>query len=142
MLYEKDYSAWAESQAKALAEGRFVDLDLVNLADEVAGLSGSDKRAIKSRLAQLVGHLLKWQYQPGARSHSWRYTVKEQRAQIEDLLDESPSLRSYPETVLNLAHKQGVLIAARDTGLTEHVFSETRYTVEQLLDPEFYPVST
>ena len=139
MLYETDYSAWAESQAKALAEGRYQDLDLVNLADEVKGLSGSDKRAIKSHMAQLIGHLLKMQHQSERRGHSWLYTVREQRLVIEALLEDSPSLKPYLASVLDRAHQLGRLQAARDSGLPESTFGDTSYAFEQLLDPNYYP---
>jgi hypothetical protein len=34
---------------------------------------------LESRMAVLLGHLLKWQYQPGYRSNSWARTIKEQK---------------------------------------------------------------
>jgi hypothetical protein len=41
----------------------------------------------------LFAHLLKWQFQPDHRSNSWKVTIVEQRYQIEQLLEMSPSLK-------------------------------------------------
>jgi hypothetical protein len=50
----------------------------------------SEKRAFISRLAVLPARLLKWQFQPGLRSHSWKYSIEERRAGVLDLLEDSP----------------------------------------------------
>jgi uncharacterized protein DUF29 len=52
--YEDHYVLWAEEQAAALTEGRFADLDLPNLADEIGSLSGRDRRELTSRLGVLL----------------------------------------------------------------------------------------
>jgi hypothetical protein len=59
-LYETDFYAWTQEQARLLREGRWADLDLENLVDEVESVGRSDKRQIESRLEILLAHLLKW----------------------------------------------------------------------------------
>ena len=76
-LYATDFYAWTQEQAQLLRDGRFADLDLENLAEEVRSVGVSDKRQIESRLEVLMAHLLKWTYQPGARSQSWTRTIAE-----------------------------------------------------------------
>jgi len=45
-----------------------------------------------NRLGILLGHILKWQFQPDKRSNSWLGTIRDQRVQIKLLLQDSPSL--------------------------------------------------
>jgi hypothetical protein len=76
-----------------LREGRFADLDLPHLLEEIDDLSGSIRREIRSRLKQISAHLLKFQYQPDRATPSWETTVRVESSEIDDLLEESPSLR-------------------------------------------------
>ena len=43
VLYEQDYGLWAEQMADLLSEGRFAELDIDNLVDEVRDLSKRDR---------------------------------------------------------------------------------------------------
>lgn len=120
--YEDDYARWAEEQAAALAEGRFAELDLVNLAEEVGGLSRSDKQQVGSRLAVLLSHLLKHAYQPERATRSWKLTEIEQAAEIEELLRTSPSLRSQIDERFASAYRSARRRAATETGLELDTF--------------------
>ena len=91
--YEADFAQWAESQAAALRDGRFADVDIENVSEEIESLSRSDRRELRSRLTTLMLHLLKFQYQPERATPSWRLTILEQVAKIDELLEESPSLK-------------------------------------------------
>jgi hypothetical protein len=51
--YETDFAAWSEQQAELLQRHATDGLDWANLADEIASLSRSDRREIRSRLAIL-----------------------------------------------------------------------------------------
>lgn len=139
-LYETDFYLWTQAQAELLREHRFEELDLGNLIDEVASVGGSEKREIRSRLSVLIGHLLKWKYQPGGRSSGWVGTITEQRQQLHDVLAMSPSLRRYPGQIFVGCHLSGRLLAAKDTGIDFVLFPEDPpFSVEQVLDPDFLP---
>lgn len=62
--YETDIIAWASEQARLLREGRFEQLDIAHLAEEIEDVRRSEQRELPSRLAVLLAHLLKWGYQP------------------------------------------------------------------------------
>src|ERR1051325_1158193 len=94
-LYETDFYAWTQEQARLFSERRWNDLDLHNLVDEVQSVGSSEKREIRRRLAVLLAHLLKWKFQPGLRGPSWRDTIKDQRTQLLEIMEDSPSLRGY-----------------------------------------------
>ena len=69
-LYGHDFHLWSRLQAVLLEEGRFGELDLANLIDEVRALGASERREIRNRLGVLLMHLLKWRFQPERRSSS------------------------------------------------------------------------
>ena len=75
-LYETDVVAWAERQAEALRAGRFDELDLENLAEEIGDVSRREAEALESHLETLVMHLLKWRHDPDHRSRSWKGTIR------------------------------------------------------------------
>lgn len=139
-LYESDYYTWALTQAKALRRGCFKDLDLPNLVDEVEDMAKSQERELRSRLTVLLTHLLKWAYEPGVRSKSWRLTIKEQRLQAKELLGENPGMKPKARQVLAKAYRSSRLEAAKETPLEEEDFPSTcPWTWEQATDDGFWP---
>lgn len=138
--YESDFARWCAEQAALLREGRFDALDRENLAEEIESLGRSQEDEIESRLGVLIAHLLKWKFQPGGRSNSWKATILEQRARIARRLRKNPSLKSHPAKVLPEEYEIGRLSAWGETGLPEEAFpAACPFTVEQILDPAFYP---
>lgn len=138
--YEADYVQWCAEQGALLREGRFSDLDRENLAEEIESLGRRDKREIRSRMEVLLAHLLKWEFQPGHRSHSWQSSISEQRIWIGNIIKDSPSLRRYPAQIFNDAYKDALLVAVRETGLRKsHFPGEPPFTSRQALDERFWP---
>lgn len=86
----------------------------------------------------LLGHLLKWKFQPSHRSKSWVATIREQRRQVLRLLKESPSLQSYLEEAIEDAYQSALNLAVSETPLDYEDFpQECPYPKEQILNPEF-----
>jgi hypothetical protein len=140
--YENDFYSWLIFNARLLREGKFAQADIANIAEELEGMSRSEKRALDNRLAILLGHLLKWQFQPEARSASWQGTIGEQRKRIRKLLEESLSLKHDLEDRMMRAYDIGISVAVKDTGIKESVFPEAcPYALGQVLDKNFYPES-
>ena len=139
-LYAADLYAWTQEQARLLREGRWDDLDLQNLIDEVESVGGSEKREIESRLEVLIAHLLKWKYQPGLRGPSWRRTIREQRRRIAMVVRDSPSLKHHPKRAVPDVYGSAALEAADQTGIAYGLLpEECPFTPEQIFDPEFFP---
>ena len=139
-LYEADFYAWTQEQARLLRERRWADLDLDNLVDEVESVGRSDKREIESRLEVLIAHLLKWKFQPGGRGSSWRNTISEQRRRLAMIVEDSPSLASFLRQEAIDSYRAGHLKAADETRIAFGLFPEqSPFTPEQVLDPEFLP---
>ncbi len=91
--YEKDFYSWLMINAEWLREGKFTKIDAENIAEELEAMGRSEKRELTSRLTVLLTHLLKWKYQAVRRSRSWKNTLFTQRMDINELLEDSPSLR-------------------------------------------------
>ena len=96
-LYETDFNLWIEQTVNQLKNGEIQDLDLENLIEEIQSMGSNDKREIKSRLIVLIMHLLKYKYQPKKKTKSWISTITTQRDELELVLENSPSLKSFRE---------------------------------------------
>jgi hypothetical protein len=100
----------------------------------------SDRRELMTRLALLMSHLLKWEFQPERRGSSWRSTIQVQRITFKELLKESPSLKHDLSTRIDEAYAQARVMAADETTRIKEDFPKhTHYTLEQLLADEFLP---
>ena len=117
--YDKDINAWAQEQARLLRAGRFEMLDIEHIAGEIEDVGKSEQRELASRMAVLLAHLLKWQYQPERRGASWEKTIKAQRKEIAYALDESPSLapKLQEPRWLDMVWARAVAQAVGETGL-------------------------
>ena len=138
--HEKDFYGWAVSTAQLLREGKMKEVDFENIIEEIEALGISEKHQLINRLSLVISHLLKWQYEPNIRGHSWVYTIREQRDQAKFHIEDNPSLKRKLDEILTRAYKVGVSKAAKDTTLDKKDFpSECPYTFEQIMDDEFYP---
>lgn len=139
-LYTNDFHAWTQEQVNVLKTQQWDTLDTVNLIEELETLGRKERPELRNRLALLLGHLLKWQFQTEKRSSSWLSTIREQRIQIKLLLQDSPSLQPYLEEVFLTAYELGLALATRETQLGQQIFPEIcPYTCEQTLNSEFLP---
>ena len=93
IAYDKDFYGWVNEQAELLRTGALNQLDIENLIEEVESMGRSELSALRNRLKILIAHLLKWKYQPTYQGRSWALTIKGQRNDLKDLLDDSPSLK-------------------------------------------------
>lgn len=139
-LYDTDIVAWASEQAELLRGRHWDALDLEHIAEEIEEVGKSEKRELKSRMAVLIAHLLKWQYQPGMRSRSWRSTVEVQRQAVQQCLRQTPSLKhllnddEWPQWAWTTA----LTTAITDSGLDDLPRTPI-WVMRDILDPTFYP---
>lgn len=141
--YDKDFYAWTLHNAELIRQGKLSEVDLVHVAEEIESIGKSDKRELINRVAILLAHLLKWQFQPERRSNSWKYTIEEQRDEVMELLEDSPSLQHELQNKLERAYKKAVLLAATDTGMNKNSFPKVcPFTLDKALDINFYPNSS
>ncbi len=143
--YDTDFFTWTQEQAALLKSGHLDALDIVNLADEIDSMGKSQIKELTNRLAVLIGHLLKWQFQvkrTEMNERSWRLTIEEQRDRLRDHLEDNPGLKNPAilETALTRAWRDGRRLARWETGLDQDCFPiQTPYRLDQLLDDAFWP---
>lgn len=139
-LYHTDIVAWANEQAALLREGDWAALDIANLAEEIEDVGKSEQRELRSRVAVLLSHLLKWQYQSALRSKSWRATIAVQRRAITRELERTPSLKHlfFDEQWLQAVWDDALIQAIEQTGL--HEFPESPiWDAKDIVNPLFWP---
>lgn len=138
--YQQDFYAWTLHNAALLRQGRWHEIDVENIAEELEDMGSSKERELESRLGILLAHLLKWVYQPQRRGNSWRATIKEQRRRVARLLRTNPSLKSKLDEAFEEAYGDARLIAVRETGMDEPVFPlQSPFSLGQTLDDDFWP---
>lgn len=143
-LYQRDFVAWAEAQAAALAAGRLGELDLANLAEEVGDLGSEQINACRSFVTRVMEHLLKIEFvrAPNDVRH-WRGEIAQFRGELEGRLTRTIENRVRAELVILHARAIRSLRAAEylDHRQAERIVSRP-FTWEQITDPEFYTEPT
>ncbi len=140
--YDKDVILWSQEQARLLRAGRFSELDIEHLADEIEDVGKSEKRELANRMAVLSAHLLEWSRQPENRTNSWRTTISHQRKRIALAIKETPSLKTV---MRDRDWQDGVWLdavaqASKETGLAEDTLPEAcPWTMDQAANAEFWP---
>jgi Domain of unknown function DUF29 len=141
-LYESDFYRWTQEQALLLKQGKWQEMDVENIIEEIVSLGKQQQQELENRLGILLAHLLKWQFQPSHRSKSWRSIMREQRRQIQRLLQHNPSLKPYLPEAVYYGYENALDLAVRETSLDYHDFPATcPYTLEQALDDNFLPAN-
>jgi hypothetical protein len=139
-LYDRDFFEWTAQVARLLREGRFTEVDVEHLAEEIEDVGKRDKRGVEGHLRIVLLHLLKWQVQPLKRSRSWRASMRTHRITLSKLFKDSPSLERHDRDVLNEVYAEAVGVAMDETSLPCECFpAECPYTFEQIMNFDFLP---
>lgn len=138
--YEKDFYAWTIHNAQLLRKRKLSEIDIENIAEEIESMGKSEKRELMNRLIVLMAHLLKWKLQKVRRSKSWTITIKNQRVELNDLLEESPSLKKEMEERFTHAYERAIGMAAEQTGIDEETFpKKPPFTLKECLKASYLP---
>ena len=147
-LYDVDFYRWTQEQAALLRQvpGERINLpiDWNHAADEIEDMGRSDLRAVNSRIGVILEHLVKLEYSPASDPRDgWIETVVRSRGDVSRILDDSPSLRrKLSERWLKeyaLARRSAIRGLARDSVGSEEIPVDPPYTVEQVIDPDWWP---
>ena len=140
-LYEDDFFAWTQTQAKELR--RFartrpnLPLDLPHLAEEIADLGKERRNALRSWTILIIEHLLLLDHSPAEEPRrGWLREVMTFRDEIEDRL--TPTLRRDLERQLPRlyakARRRAVLdIEPYEGDLASRLPADCPYSLEQIL---------
>jgi len=78
--YEAGIVAWANEQAWSVLNKKFKLLNIEYIAKEIEDVGKSEQRDTQSRVAVLLCHFLKWQYQPAGQGASWKVSINTKSA--------------------------------------------------------------
>jgi len=142
-LYEQDFYLWIQTTSQLLREGKFDQLDMENLIEEVDSMGWSEKKELRNRLIVLIEHLLKLQYWTEEKNFSardWRGTLVEQRRQIDYIPADSPSLKSVFNDIFINCYTDARNDTIRKYQLPSELFpEESPFSLIQILDADFIP---
>lgn len=147
-LYDSDPYSWSLNQAQLLRDGKFNELDLENLIEEVEDMGGRHRDALKSALKQLLLHLLKWQMQSQKDDlHdmkiwylSWLDSIAKQRLKIEEVLEDNPGLQNKLAEVFTKAYSLARQLAAIDMKCKVNDFpNECPWSYDQIMTRNWLP---
>ena len=131
-LYEKDILLWVEDTVSKLRNQDFENLDLKNLIEEIESLGISQKKELISRLMVLLEHLLKRLYVDSPYDYNgWERTIRNQRAELDLLLSQVPSLQSRWEVSFNDAWKRSLFKVKKEY---REVFFPEEWPFEQSIE--------
>ena len=140
VTYDDDFYAWTAEQAQLLRSGQFSSAR----CRERGGGAGEHGTQHQARVEEPTGDpadaSLEVAISAGLAIAKLVGTIREQRRQISDLIDELPSLR--PSVAQDLSHVYGLatIKAVAETGFPEAIFpAECPFTPEQILAEDFLP---
>jgi len=133
--YDEDFFRWATEQAEALRGGRIAELDIENKAEEIESMANRDLRELHRRLWRILEHNLKLLLLAGPirqqHERGCELSIESQQAEIEFLLQQSPSLRGRIAELLPSAYRRAVKSVATGYGLVAP--PECPWSAEELL---------
>jgi hypothetical protein len=142
--YEADTFAWAMVQAQLLRQGRFSEADIAHIAEEIEDMGKERLHALGSAIRNTLVHLTLLKFSPAVdpRSH-WSGEVASFRAEIEQRLEDSPSLRRRLADLMIHEWPRARRIAKLKLGdemeLIRELPKESPFTLEQVMNDDFFP---
>ena len=137
-LYETDDYLWLLETIKLLKQGRFDEVDLENLIEELEDLGSEKKNAVVSLLEQVIRHLLLlqyWQEEYERNGYHWQGEIVNFRNQLKRRL--TGNLRNYLTQEMLEIYADALEYVKVKTKFQVDFPEECPYTLEQLLDKDY-----
>jgi hypothetical protein len=139
-LYERDFFGWTQQQSELLKTGRFSELDIEHLCEEIEAMGRSARLQLTRRLEVLLTHLLKWGRQPEFHGQRWASAILDQRRRLAKLIDANPSLKPALHVCFLETYDNARFSAMMETGLTLEDFpAQPPFDLGAVLDPNYLP---
>jgi hypothetical protein len=140
-LYETDDVEWLQEIIKLIKNHQFEQLDLENLIEELEDLGREKKNAVASLLEQIIRHLLLLQYWTREVEYNrvhWEEEIYSFRVQLRRKI--TTNLRNYLESESDSIYQDALGFVKIKTQNIVDFPPECPYTLEQLLDIDWFPV--
>jgi len=141
-LYDTDFVAWTQRNAELLRAKRFEEVDFENVAEEIESLGKNHQRELKSRIAEILEHLIKLSFAPMFEKErnegGWTNSVRKQQAGVAEVLEISPSLRRcLSDEMLRRCYRTASRqVKTADFAMLTHPPEECPFTWEEILGEE------
>lgn len=135
--YETDHHQWIKETVNQLRERNFDRVDWDNLIEELESMGKSDRRAVLSLLTRLLEHLLKlsyWEVEKEYSGNHWAAEIVNFRAQIQDRLEDSPSLKNELEGMYAKAYPVAVKSVSKLFALPQ----DSHIPLKKALDEDWF----
>jgi len=149
--YDTDILEWSERQAALLrrmaaGEGVNDQVDWEHVAEEIESVGASERRELTSKIRAVLEHLMKLEASPATMPRTgWMESVQTARAAIEDVLEDSTSLKpTVPQVIERQLPRARRVVAAAlaEHGETPRVpLEQLRYSEDQVVGDWFPDVS-
>ena len=137
-LYDTDFFLWTQQQVALLKAGRFDQIDLDNLIEEVESIGHHEQLLLGHLFRRVLQQFLAWWTHPEEQCARWRTAVGMLRSNARYIFDDSPSLRAEAPQIL--ADEWTALRKYLPEDYPGTAFPETcPWTPAQILDEEFFP---
>jgi hypothetical protein len=123
--YDSDFYSWSQEQGQLVREGRWMEIDRENVAEEIESLGREQFNKLESAFRVLLMHMLKWDHQPERRSRSWANSIATQRLDLNDVLGDNPGLKPRIDEAILRAYRKARIEASTETNLERATFPET-----------------
>jgi hypothetical protein len=134
-LYDTDFVEWSARTAELVRAGRFDEVDLEHVAEEIEDLGKRDRWAVQSQMLRLLLHQIKRKIQPERETVSWRHSIVQSQDRISGRLQDSPSLKRFLEQELQDIYIRAIRGALFETGVKNPGLPEQcPFRLDQLLD--------
>ncbi len=140
-LYETDDAEWLQETVKLIKNHQFEQLDIENLIEELEDLGREKKNAVVSLLEQIIRHLLLLQYWTGEADYNrvhWEEKIYSFRVQLRRKI--TTNLRNYLDSEFDSIYQDALGFVKIKTQNSVNFPPECPYTLEQLLDINWFPV--
>ncbi len=141
LLYETDFSKWALTQADALRNEEYADLDRQNLIEEIEDMARSERKELHNVFVKIIEHLLKLECEPNSQAvNHWKREVQTWRIQLRHMVKSNASLKAHAQDYVEEAYQDALIIAATGADCSIEDFpAYCRWTADHLLDLTFWP---
>jgi len=138
-LYDTDFVEWTAHTADLLRQGRFDEVDLEHVVEEIEDMGKRDFSAARSQLRRMLVHLIKQKIQPERDGASWQGSIANAQDELLDSIRDSPSLRRRLSGEIANVYPRAVRIALIETGSSSPqgalaVPDRCPFTLAELLD--------
>ena len=137
-LYETDDYLWLLKTIELLKQGRFDEVDLENLIEELEDLGSEKKNAVVSLLEQVIRHLLLlqyWQEEYERNGYHWQGEIVNFRNQLKRRL--TGNLRNYLTQEMLEIYADALEYVKVKTKFQVDFPEKCPYSLEQLLDKDY-----